>query len=57
MENKLKEAHHTMSYRLKHLRKRKKPGMRIIYITKLICKPFIHKGALTQLPLPRRIII
>lgn len=23
-----------MSYRLKHLRKRKKPGMRIIYITK-----------------------
>lgn len=27
--------------------------MRIIYITKLICKPFIHKGALTQLPLPQ----
>ena len=28
-----------------------------LYHEKLICKPFIHKGALTQLPLPRRIII
>nr|DAL28798.1 MAG TPA_asm: hypothetical protein [Caudoviricetes sp.] len=37
-----------MSFRLKHLRKRKKPGMRIKFISrKLICKPFN-----TREPLP-----
>lgn len=51
MENEL------LAHNVRKKGKRKKPGMRIIYITKLICKPFIHKGALTQLPLPRRIII
>nr|DAO75233.1 MAG TPA: hypothetical protein [Bacteriophage sp.] len=37
-----------MSYRLKHLRKRKKPGMRIIYITKNLFVSHLY----TREPLP-----
>ena len=39
---------------MKHLQKcERNRACELIYITRLICKSFIHKGALTQLPLPQ----